>query len=120
MRQAQHHQAVNRLDRIDAVATCDGNACCLTDALTALQNLANHLGAEHIDRHADQSHSKDGCAAHGVNIADGVGRGNATKVKRVVNDGHEEVGGGDQRLLVIQLVDRGIISRVYAHQQLRG
>ena len=119
VRQAQHHQAVNWLYRVNAVATRDGYACVLTHALPTRQNAPNHLGTEHIDGHTHQGQSEDGCAAHGIDIADRVGGGDATKVKRVVDDGHEEVGGGNQGLLVIELVHRRVVCRVYAHQQLR-
>ena len=94
------------------------NACGLTHALTALQYPSNHFGAEHIDGHAHQGQRKDRCAAHGIHITDRVGGGDATKVKRVVDDGHKEVGGGYQRLVVIELVHRSVVGRVDTHQQL--
>jgi hypothetical protein len=73
---------------------------------------------QHVDRHAHQRQRHDGRAAHGIDVADGVGGGDAAEVERVVDDGHEEVGGGDQRLLVVELVDRGVVGGLDAHQQL--
>ena len=61
----------------------------------------------------------DGRLMWGVHVADGVGRGDATEVKRVIDDGHEKIGGGNQRLLVIELVDRRVVSSFNAHQQFR-
>ena len=84
------------------------------------QNLANGLGGQHIDGHAHQRQRHDGRAPHGVDVGDGIGGGNAAKVKRVVHDGHEEVGGGNQRLLVVELVDGRIVRRLNAHHQFLG
>ena len=117
--QAQGHQAIDGLHRIDGVAAGNGDARRLADRGTASQDLANGLGGEHVDGHAHQGQRHDGGAAHGVHIGDGVGGGDAAKVERIVDDGHEEVGGGNQRLLVVELVDSGVIGRLDAHQQLR-
>ena len=118
MRQTQGDQAINRLDRVDGVAAGNRDARRLTHAVAACQYPANGGGAQHIDRHAHQSQRQDGFAAHGVDIRDGVGGGDAAKVERVVDDGHEEIGGGNQRLLVIQLVNRRVIGGVNAHHEL--
>jgi hypothetical protein len=75
---------------------------------------------QHVDRHAHQRQRHDGRAAHGIDVADGVGGGDAAEVERVVDDGHEEVGGGDQRLLVVEPVDGGVVGGLDAHQQLFG
>ena len=91
------------------MAACDGNTCCLTHTLPAFQNTAYGVSAEHIDGHADQRQRKDGRAAHGVHIADGVGGGDASKVKRVVHHRHEKVGGGNQGLLVVEQIHSRIV-----------
>jgi hypothetical protein len=44
--------------------------------------------------------------------------GNKLWDKTIFTDGHEEIGGGDQRLVLVQFVDRGIIRRLGADQQL--
>ena len=75
---------------------------------------------QHVDRHADQRQRQDRPAAHRIDVADGVGRGDAAEVERVVDDRHEEVGGGDQRLLVVELIDGRVVGGLDAHQQLRG
>ena len=75
-------------------------------------------GGQHVDRHADERQRQDRPPAHGVDVADRVGGGDAAEVERVVDDGHEEVGGGDQRLLVVELVDRGVVGGLDADQQL--
>ena len=57
-------------------------------------------------------------AAHRVDVADRVGRGDAAEVERIVDDRHEEVGGRDQRLLVVELVDGGVVGGLDADHQL--
>jgi hypothetical protein len=117
MHQAQRHQAVDRLHRIDRVAAGDRDARLAAHRGAAFQDLADGLQRQHVDRHAHQRQRHDGRAAHGVDVADGVGGGDAAEVERVVDDGHEEVGGGDQRLLVVEPVDGGVVGGLDAHQQ---
>ena len=117
VRQAQHHQTVNRFHRIDAVAACDRNACGLTHALSTGQYLANGVCAQHTDGHADQRQSKNRRTSHGVHIADGIGRGDASEVKRIVDDRHEEIGGCDQGLVLVEQIHRRVVRGVDAHQQ---
>ena len=117
--QAHHHQAVNRLHRVNGVSASNRNACGVTHILAALQDAPDGVNRQHVDRHAHQAQRHDGGAAHGIHIADGIGRGNAAKVIRVVHDGHEEVCGGNQRLLVVELVHRRIVGSFNADQELR-
>ena len=77
-------------------------------------------GGQHVDRHAHQRQRQDRPAAHRIDVADRVGGGDAAEVERVVDDRHEEVGGGDQRLLVVELVDGGVVGGLDADQQLLG
>jgi hypothetical protein len=59
-----------------------------------------------------------GSAAHRVHVADGVGGRDAPELVGVVHDGHEEVGGGDQRLLVVEPVDCRVVGGLDAHHEL--
>ena len=115
--QADHHQAVNRLHRIDGVSARNGNADAAADLCAAFQNLAYGGGGQHIDRHTDQRQRHDGPPAHGIHIADGVGGGDAAEVGRVIDDGHEKIGGGNQGQVVADLVYRSVVGCAYAHQQ---
>ena len=117
MGQAQSDQTINGFNRVNGVSACNGNACRSANRLATVQNLANHAQWQHIDGHAHQCQSHDRLSAHGVHIGDGVGGCNATKLKGVVDDGHEEVSGGHQGLAVVQLVNGGIVRRFNAHQQ---
>ncbi len=90
------------------------------DRLAAFEHAPDGAGREHVDRHAHQRQRHDRSASHGVDVADRVGGGNAAEVVRVVDDGHEEVGRRDQRLLVIELVHRGVVGGLDAHEQFLG
>ncbi len=41
------------------------------------------------------------------------------EIERIVDDRHEEIGGGDHRLVVVETVDRRVVGRFRADQQLR-
>ena len=118
--QSQGDQAIDGFNRINGVAACNGNPSGSTDALSTIQNLSNHAQGQDIDGHAHQSQSHDGLCTHGIHIGDGIGGGNAAKFKRIVHDGHEEVCGGNQGLVLIQLVNGRVVSRFNAHQQFGG
>ena len=117
--QPQSDQPVNGLHRIDGVATGNRDAGRLAHGRTPSQDLADGFQREHIDGHAHQRQRHDGRAAHGVHVRNRIGRRDTPKVKRVINDGHEEVGGGNQRLFGIELVDRRVVRSLDPHQQLR-
>ena len=85
--QAHHNQAVNRLHRVDGVAAGDRDAGIAAHILAAAQDRAYGLQRQHIDGHADESKCHDGGAAHGVDVADGIGSGDTAKVVRVIDDG---------------------------------
>ena len=99
------------------MATSNGNASRAANALPAVQNFANHAQGKNIDWHAHQGQRHDGLRPHGVNIRNGVGCGNAAKLEGVVHNRHEKIGGGDQGLRFVQLVNRSIVSGFNAHQQ---
>ena len=118
MHQAQAHQAVDGFEHVNAVPPCDGDAGRAADSSAAFQYPSDHLGWQLGNGHADDGQRHDGRAAHGVDVGQRVGSGDAAEVVRVVHDGREEVGGGHQRLLVVQAVDGGVVAGLGAHQQL--
>jgi hypothetical protein len=117
--QAHHRQAVDRLQAVDRVAAGDRHARCGAGRLAALEDLADRLHRQLADRHADDRQRHDRPPAHGPHIGQGVGRGDPAEVERVVDHRHEEVGGGDQRLLLVQLPDRRVVGGLGPHQQVR-
>ena len=54
---------------------------------------------------------RQGRAGHRIHVAQGVGRRHGAEVIGPIHDRREEVGGQDQRQVVAQLVDRGIVGR---------
>ena len=58
-------------------------------------------------------------AAHGVDVAHGVGSGDGAVRVRVVNDGREEVERQHDREVVTDAIDRGVVEPVEAEEQVR-
>ena len=120
MHQAHHDEAINRLDRIDRVAAGDRDPGIAARRFTAADDLPDHVDRQLVDRHRDERERHDRLAAHRVDVADRVGRGNAAEVVRLIDDRREEVGRGDDRLRVVQPIDRGVVRRLEAdHEVLR-
>jgi hypothetical protein len=57
------------------------------DVEAAAQHLGEQLGRQRRPRPADEVHGDDRPAAHGVDVRQGVGRGDAAPVVRAVHDG---------------------------------
>ena len=108
--EADRDQAVDRLDGIDGVAAGDRDAGARADRLAAFEDPADRLERQLVHRHADERQREERLPAHRVHVGDGVGRGDRAEVERIVDDRHEEVGGGDDRLRVVDLVDRGVVA----------
>ena len=83
----------------------------------AVDHLLGHFGGQGIDGPAEDGDGDDGLAAHGVDIADGVGGGDAAKGEGVIDDGHEEVGGGDNALTVADIDHGRVILAAVANDQ---
>ena len=114
---ADAHQAVDGLDRIDGMPAREWNAGLAAHRLAAFQDLRDHFVRQHVDRHAHDGQRHQRLRAHGVQVRQRVGRRDAAEVARVVHDGHEEVGGRDDGLAVVDAVDGGVVGRLGAHQQ---
>ena len=72
-----------------------------------------------IDWPSQYRDSHQGMTAHGINITDGVGRGDPSEIKWIVQDGHEKVRRADQRSPVPEINHRGIIPKGIPDQQTR-
>ena len=81
-------------------------------------------GADRLHRHAlGEGRDVEGQhdpPAHGEHVAAGVGGGDGAEVGRVVDEGREEVGGRDQREVVADAVDGGVVERRQARRAARG
>lgn len=77
-----------------------GDAGIRTGLATAVDNLLRDLGAQFVDGPTKDRDGHERFAAHRVDIANGVGGGDATKLKGVIHDGHEKVGRRDNGLTI--------------------
>jgi selenide,water dikinase len=96
----------------------DREAGIRTDRRAAAQNLAHHIDGNLVERHPENRQRQDRLGPHGVDVRDGVGGGDAAEVERIVDDRHEEVRGGDDAGVVVDLPDGGVVAGVCADQQL--
>ncbi len=71
------------------------------------------------ERHAQDGQRQDRRAAHGVDVGQRVGGGDAAEIVGIVDHRHEKVGGGDQGQAVGQAVHRGVVRRFGADHQVR-
>ncbi|SOZ59861.1 GCN5-related N-acetyltransferase (modular protein) [Cupriavidus taiwanensis] len=120
--QSRHRQAEDGLGRVDRMTACQRNAGVVAGAAPAGHHFARHLGRQHVHRPAQDGDGHQRVAAHGVDVADRIGRGDAAEVERIVDDGHEEVGGGNHAALAvraIQRIHRRVIARGIADPQAR-
>jgi len=109
------HQAVDRFERVDRVAAGDRDAGLRAYRLAAGDDALDHLDRHFLERHSHDRQCEDRLAAHRVYVRERVGRGDAPEVVRVVDDGREEIGGGDDRLLVVQPVHGRVVARLDPH-----
>ncbi|MNM35669.1 hypothetical protein D3C81_463690 [compost metagenome] len=116
---AGHGQAEDRLGGIDGVPTGQGNARFGAYRAATTDHFTGHFRGQHVDWPAENGDGHQRVAAHGVDVADGVGGGDAAEVVRVIDDRHEEVGGRDHAALVVQRVHCCIVARGIADPQFR-
>ena len=90
MDKARDAQAVLRLIVLNRVAAGDDAVCLNGLGVSALQNGADVLLRQAV-RHAEQVHRDLRHAAHGVDVAQRVRRGDLAKEVGIVHDGGEKV-----------------------------
>jgi hypothetical protein len=112
-----HGQAEDRLRCIDRVSTGQRYARGIAHRTAATNHLAGDLRCKHVDRPAENGDGHQRLAAHGVDVADGVGGGDAAEVEGVIDDGHEEIGRGNHAALCIERIDRSVVARGIADPQ---
>ena len=79
------------------------------------QHLHGQLLRERRDREREQRRP-----AHREHVVQRIGRGDRAVVGRVVDDGREEVEREDERALVVEPVDRGVVGRREPDEQVLG
>ena len=116
---AGHRKTEDGFRRINRVAPGQRDPRLLAGKTPAINYLTGNFRRQRIDGPAEDSDGHYRLAAHSENIADGVCRGNAPKVERIIDDRHKKVGSTDNRGTVAEIVDRGIIAGFIPHQQIR-
>ena len=114
---ADAHQAIDGLHRVDGVAARQRNTRRAAHRLAAFEDLGDRLVRQHVDGHAHDGQCHQRLAAHGIDVRQRIGGGDAAEVEGIVHDRHEEVGGGHDGLPVVDAVHRRVVSGLAAHQQ---
>ena len=118
MNQPCHRQPVLRLLVLDGVSARDGRAHGAHDIGAPAQDLRHHVcgqvGWERGDVQREQH-----VAAHRVDVAQCVRRGDRAVLVGGVDDRREKVHRLDQRLFVVQPVHGRVVGRAEPYQQVR-
>ena len=115
---ADRDEPVDRLDRVDRVAAGDRDARAGADRLAAVENLADHVERQRVDRHADDARARTAaCRPSRRRRRCALVAAIAPKSNGIVDDRHEEVGRGDDRLAFVESVDGGVVGGLDADQQ---
>ena len=118
--ETQSHQSINGLNAVDGVPSGQDHASVLAHRLAPAQNVSNGLCIQGVHWHGHNGQGQNGLSSHGVDVAQGIGCCDATKLKRVVHDGHEEIGGRHQSLVLVDLIHRCVVGGFHPHQELLG
>ena len=94
---------------LDGVAAGDDAARLAGLVVAAPQNLPDGLGRQAVG-HAQQIHGQLGLSAHGVHVAEGVGRRDLAKGIGIIHDGGKEIHRLDGCDFVADPVDAGIVA----------
>ena len=81
----------------------------------ALQDLRSELPGWK----SDKVQARDGPSAHGVDVAEGVGRANLTEDVRIVHRRRDEVRREHEGGLIVHSVDAGVVAGLKSHHQVR-
>ena len=119
MNEAERHEPVDRLQRVDGVATRDRYAGRIANRASTGNDALDHFGGDLADRHAEKPEREKWPRPHRIDVRQRVRRSDAPEIVRIVDDRHEEIGRGDNRLRVVQPIDRGVIARLGPDEQIR-
>ena len=103
---------------VDRVAAGDDTAG-LGHLVRAALKDAGHRFAREVPREARHVQGQEDSAPHGVDVAHRVGGRDHPVEIRVVHDGREEVHRLDDRLLVVQSIDGGVVAPLQPDQEVR-
>ena len=114
----RHRQPINGLRPVDGVAAGDDGPGLIGLVIPAPQQLLHHV-LGHGLRQAQDVQGQLGLPAHGVHIADGVGRGDLSIQEGIVHNRREKVRGLHQGRVLVQVIHAGVVGFVVPHQQPR-
>ena len=114
---ARDRQSENRLRTVDAVSAGEADARFGADGAAAFEHACGDFLGNFTDGPSQDGNGYGGGPAHGVDVADGIGGGDASEVEGIVYDGHEEVGRADERGPIAKVDDRGVVPAVVAHEE---
>jgi len=112
-------ETVFRLVVLHAVTAHEGDIRLVHLVQPALQDAVQHLHGELLRGKTDDVHCRDGPAAHGVDVRQGVGGRDLPEEIGVVHDGREEVQRQDDRQIVPQAVDPCVLEPLDPRDQVR-
>jgi len=112
---SQNHQTVFRFGVFHRVSAENGNTGLTAFVLGALENLLQHSNGQTDGGEADDIQGKQRGSSHGVDVAEGVGGGNGAEVIRIIDDGGEKIRCENHRRVVVQPIDRRIVSGFHTH-----
>ena len=101
------------------MAAGDGNARLGADFAAAGKDLTDLSGRQLVDGHAQNRQRHDRPPAHGIDVGNGVGGGDAAEIARIVHHRHEEIGGRNDAGIIVHLPDGGIVGGLGPDQKLR-
>jgi hypothetical protein len=84
----------------------------------APQDVPQNGDIHSIPREADDIQSRQGLAAHGVDIAQGISHGNPTEVVRVIDYRREKVDRLHESQVVRELIDAGVFRPLHARDEI--
>ena len=116
---ADDGQSELRLRVVDRVPTRDQRARRARDVGATVDDAGEQLERQSLARPGDEVQREDRRGSHRVHVGQRVGGGDAPPVVGVVDDRCEEVGGEDEREVVTEAVDGGVVGRVQADDQVR-
>lgn len=117
--EADHREPIDGFGRIDGVAAADRHARIGAGAGAARENLLDLVLRHLVDGEPGDGQRHDRLAADGVDIGQRVGRRDPAVIERVVDDGHEEIGGRDHALFLVDLVNSRVVPGLEADEERR-
>ncbi len=119
MRRSDHGEPVLRLVVANRVPSREQRTRGADRLVSSLEDRAQHARGQLFGKggHREREERR---APHGEDVVECIRRRDGAEVARVVHHGREEVDGEDERALVVELVDRGVVGRAEPDEQVLG